>query len=199
MTETKEEFSWQYSLKRNTINIFEPITAETAERVISQLQYLDDKFRTDEVPMEERIITIQIDSPGGSVSDGLAIYDTMNYIDAKIATVGLGMCASMAAFLLSSGTRGMRRATENCEILIHQPLGGASGQASDIIIAANHIERIRARLNKIMAENTDQPVRKIQKDTDRDTIMSAADAKEYGLIDHVIPSGNKAKGGNSHV
>ncbi len=197
MTEKKEEFSWQYSLKRNTINIFEPITAETAERVISQLQYLDDKFRTDEVPVEERIITIQIDSPGGSVSDGLAIYDTMNYIDAKIATVGLGMCASMAAFLLSSGTRGMRRATENCEILIHQPLGGASGQASDIIIAANHIERIRARLNKIMAENTHQPIRKIQKDTDRDTIMTAADAKAYGLIDQVIPSRNKAKGGKT--
>ena len=194
MTETKEEFSWQYSLKRNTINIFEPITAETAERVISQLQYLDDKFRTDEVPMEERIITIQIDSPGGSVSDGLAIYDTMNYIDAKIATVGLGMCASMAAFLLCSGTKGMRRATENCEILIHQPLGGASGQASDIIIAANHIERVRTRLNKIMSEATGQPVKKIQTDTDRDTIMTAAEAKAYGLIDCVIPVGNKFKG-----
>ena len=193
MMDKKEEFSWQYSLDQNTINIFEPIGSGTAERVVSQLLFLDDKFRKDEVPLEERIITIQIDSLGGSVSDGLAIYDTMNYIDAKIATVG------MAAFLLSAGTRGMRRATENCEILIHQPLGGASGQASDIIIAANHIERIRTRLNRIMAENTDQPIRKIQKDTDRDTIMSAADAKLYGLIDQVIPSRNKAKGGNSHV
>lgn len=193
--EAKEEFSWAYSLKRNTINIFEPITAETAERVVSQLQYLDDKFRTEEIPLEERIITIQIDSPGGSVSDGLAIYDTMNYIDARIATVGLGMAASMAAFLLSAGARGLRRATENCEILIHQPLGGASGQASDIIIAANHIERIRARLNLILSENTGQPIRKIQKDTDRDTIMSAEIAKAYGLIDEVIPSKNKAKGG----
>ena len=109
--QSKEEFSWGYSLNRNTINIFEPITAETAERVISQLQYLDDKFRTEDIPMEERVITIQIDSPGGSVSDGLAIYDTMNYIEAKIATVGLGMCASMAAFLLCSGTRGLRSAT----------------------------------------------------------------------------------------
>ncbi len=199
--QSKEEFSWSYSLKRNTINIFEPITAETAERVISQLQYLDDKFRTDEVPVEDRVITIQIDSPGGSVSDGLAIYDTMNYIDAKIATVGLGMAASMAAFLLSSGTRGLRSATENCEILIHQPLGGAQGQASDIIIAANHIERIRTRLNKIMAENAGQPLSKIKKDTDRDTIMSAADAKAYGLIDRVIPSKNKAKakGDNDNV
>ena len=195
MKDRKEEFSWAYSLKRNTINIFEPITAETAERVVSQLQYLDDKFRTEGTPEAERIITIQIDSPGGSVADGLAIYDTMNYIDAKIATVGLGMAASMAAFLLSAGTRGMRRATENCEILIHQPLGGASGQASDIIIAANHIERIRARLNKIMSENTNQPLKKIQKDTDRDTIMSAEAAQAYGLIDYVIPSKNKAKGG----
>ncbi len=194
MQNEKEEFSWGYSLKRNTINLFESITAETAERVINQLQYLDDKFRTDEVPMEERIIILQIDSPGGNVSDGLAIYDTMNYIDAKIATVGLGMCASMAAFLLSSGTRGMRRATENCEILIHQPLGGAQGQASDLILAAKHIERIRARLNRIMADNTHQPIKKIEKDTDRDTVMSAEAAKEYGLIDFVIPSKNKAKG-----
>lgn len=195
MTERKEEFSWAYSLKRNTINLFEPISAETAERVINQLQYLDDKFRTDEVPKEERVITIQIDSPGGNVSDGLAIYDTMNYIDAKIATVGLGMCASMAAFLLSAGTRGMRRATENCEILIHQPLGGAQGQAADVIIAANHIGRVRDRLNRILAENTGQTLKKIQKDTDRDTVMSAADAMAYGLIDEVIPSKSKAKGG----
>lgn len=193
--QTKEEFSWAYSLKRNTINIFEPITSETAERVISQLQYLDDKFRREDVPEEERIITLQLNSPGGSVADGLAIYDTMNYINASIATVGLGMCASMAAFLLSSGTRGMRRATENCEILIHQPLGGASGQASDIIIAANHIGRIRERLNGILAENTGRTLKQISKDTDRDTIMTAREAKNYGLIDVVIPSTNKAKEG----
>ena len=193
MKEKKEEFSWAYSLRRNTINIFEPITSETAERVVSQLQYLDDKFRSEDTPTDERVITIQINSPGGSVSDGLAIYDTMNYIDAKIATVGIGMAASMAAFLLSAGTRGMRRATENCEVLIHQPLGGASGQASDIIIAANHIEQLRARLNRIMAENTNQSLKKIQKDTDRDTIMSAREAKAYGLIDDVIPGKNKAK------
>ena len=194
MKNQKEEFSWGYSLKRNTINIFEPITAETAERVISQLQYLDDKFRREGVPKDERIITIQIDSPGGSVSDGLAIYDTINYIDAKIATVGLGLAASMAAFLLCSGTKGMRSATENCEILIHQPLGGASGQASDVIIAARHIERIRERLNRIMSENTQQPLKRIVKDTDRDTIMSADEAKAYGLIDYVIPGKNKARG-----
>lgn len=194
MKDTTEQFSWSYSLDRNTINIFEPITAATADRVISQLQYLDDRFRNEHVPYSERIITIQIDSPGGSVADGFAIYDTMNYIDAKIKTVGLGMVASMAAFLLSAGTRGMRYATENCEILIHQPLGGASGQASDVIIAAKHIERVRARLNRILAENTGRTLRQIQKDTDRDTIMSADAAKQYGLIDCVIPSKNKARG-----
>ena len=190
----KEEFSWSYSLNRNTINLFGAIDTQMAERVINMLQYLDDKFKREDAPMEERIITLQIDSPGGSVSDGLAIYDTMNYIDAKIATVGLGMAASMGAFLLSAGSKGLRRATEHCEILIHQPLGGAQGQASDIIIAAKHIERTRDRLNRILSENTGQTMKTIQKDTDRDTIMSAREAKEYGLIDFVLPSRNKAKG-----
>lgn len=182
----RENFSWEYSLNRNTVNIFGVVDTQMAELVISQLQYLDDKFKTNDVPSSDRIITLQINSPGGSVSDGLAIYDTMNYIDAKIRTVGLGMCASMGAFLLSSGTRGMRSATRNCEILIHQPIGGASGQASDIIIAANHIERMRSRLNNILSVNTGRPIRKIQKDTDRDTILTADQAKEYGLIDVVI-------------
>lgn len=189
----QEQFSFMYSLNRNTVNIFEPITSATAERVISELLYLDDKFKKEKVPQEERIITIQINSPGGSVSDGLAIYDTMQYIDAKIATVGLGLCASMAAFLLSSGTKGMRRTTENCEIVIHQPLGGASGQATDIIIAANHISYIRLKLNKILANNTGQSLKKIQKDTERDNIMNALEAKEYGLIDSVIQSKYKTR------
>ena len=191
--ETKEGFSREYALNRNTINLFGVIDTAMADFVTSELQYLDDKFKREDVPLEDRIITLQINSPGGSVSDGLAIYDTLNYIDAKIRTVGLGMCASMGAFLLSSGTRGMRTATENCEILIHQPLGGASGQASDIIIAANHIERTRSRLNRILSENTGKPVRTIQKDCDRDKIMTAAEALRYGLIDVVIPSRNKAK------
>lgn len=190
----REEFSYLYSIKRNTVNIFGAIDTVMAEQVISQLQYLDNKFKTEDVPESERVITIQINSPGGSVSDGLAIYDTMNYIDAKIETVGLGMAASMGAFLLSAGTRGMRKATENCEILIHQPLGGASGQASDIIIAARHIEGIRSRLNEILSQNTGKTVEEIQRDTDRDTILSAKDAKDYGLIDVVVPSKNKARG-----
>lgn len=189
----REEFSYLYSIKRNTVNIFGPIDAAMAEQTISQLQYLDNKFKIEDVPEAERVITIQINSPGGNVADGLAIYDTMNYIDAKIETVGLGMAASMGAFLLSAGTRGMRKATENCEILIHQPLGGASGQAADIIIAAKHIESIRTRLNRILAENTGKTMATIQRDTDRDTIMSAKEAREYGLIDVVVPSKNKAR------
>ncbi len=181
----KEEFSSQYSLRRNTINIFEPITEATSERVISQIQYLEDNGAEE--------IIIQINSPGGSVSAGLAIYDTLNYSKARIVTVGVGMVASMGAFLLSAGSRGYRRATKNCEILIHQPLGGASGQASDIIIAAEHIKRTRDKLNRILAENTGKPIKTIERDTDRDYIMSADEAIEYGLIDTVIPSPNKAK------
>lgn len=187
MIKKKEEFSFDYSLKRNTVNLFGVIDDAMAETVISQLQYLDDNGAEE--------ITLQINSPGGSVSAGLAIYDTMNFIKARIVTVGIGMAASMAAFLLSSGSRGYRRATENCEILIHQPLGGASGQASDIIIAANHIERIRKRLNRILSENTGKPIRTVQADTDRDKIMTADEALKYGLIDAVIKSPNKAKEG----
>jgi len=187
MNFNQDEFSLQYSLKRNTVNIFGEINDSLAALVIAELQYLDD-HGADE-------ITIQINSPGGSVSAGLAIYDTMNYIHARIVTVGLGMCASMAAFLLSSGTKGYRKATANCEILIHQPLGGASGQASDIIIAARHIERTRTRLNTILSENTGKPVETIAIDTDRDNIMTADEALSYGLIDEVIPGRNKAKEG----
>ncbi len=182
----KEEFSYMYSLNRNTINIFEAITESTAERVISQLLYLDYKFKSDDVPKKERIITLQINSPGGSVSDGLAIYDTMRYVDAKICTVGLGICASMGAFLLAAGTKGLRRVSENCEVLIHQPLGGAQGQASDIIIAARHIEKVRERLNKILAANTGKSIEQIRRDTDRDTVFDAAEALEYGLVDEII-------------
>lgn len=193
--EIKEPFSREYALNRNTICIFGVIDTPLALLVISEIQYLCDKFSREDVPIEDRIITLQINSPGGSVSDGLAIYDTLNYCDAKVRTVGLGMCASMGAFLLSSGSRGMRTATENSEILIHQPLGGASGQASDILIAADHINKTRARLNRILAENTGKPIEVIQADTDRDKIMTAQEALEYGLIDVVIPGRNKAKEG----
>lgn len=188
-----EKFSREYALKRNTINIFGEINTAMAEYVISQLQYLDDRFKTERTPEKDRVITIQINSPGGSVTDGLAIYDTMNYVEAKIATVGIGMAASMGAFLLSAGTKGMRSCTENCEVLIHQPLGGASGQAEDIILAANHIKRTRDRLNRILSENTGKTISKIAKDTDRDNAMTAQQAFEYGLIDRVLPRRNKGE------
>lgn len=193
MKDETNKFSWEYSLYKNTVNIFGLIDTRMAEIVISQLQYLDNRFKENNLPMEERVITIQIDSQGGSVADGLAIYDAMNYVDAKISTVALGMAASMGAFLLSSGSKGLRRATQNCEILIHQPLGGAQGQASDIMIAARHIERTRNRLNEILAENTGQSIETISNDTDRDNIMTAEEAQIYGLIDEVIVSKNKAK------
>ena len=182
-----ENFSAEYSLRRNQVNIFHSIDDALAELVIAQIQCLDDKG-VDE-------ITVQINSPGGSVTAGMAIYDTLNYSKARIVTVGVGMCASMGAFLLSAGSKGYRRATENCEILIHQPLGGASGQASDIIIAAEHIRRTRDNLNRILAENTGKTIEEIARDTDRDYIMTAKEALEYGLIDVVINAENKAKGG----
>lgn len=182
-----------YSLQQNTVNIFGVIDTEMASLVIEQLLYLDNKFKKENTPRNERIITIQINSPGGAVSDGFAIYDTMNYIDATIITVGVGLAASMGAFLLAAGDKGYRRATENCEIMIHQPLGGAKGQASDIIIAAKSIDKTRKRLNTILAENTGKTIAQIKKDTDRDRILSADEAVKYGLIDFVIPRKVKGK------
>lgn len=185
--DNREEFSFNYSLEHNTINVFGPIDDRMAELVIAQLQYLDNKGAEE--------IIIQFNSPGGSVSAGLAIYDVMNFVKARIITVALGTVASMAAFLLSAGSKGYRRATQNSEILIHQPLGGAQGQASDIIIAANHIKRTKDLLNRILSENTGKPIEIIEQDTDRDKILNAEEALEYGLIDEVIPGKNKAKGG----
>ena len=182
----KEEFSPLYSLKRNTINLFGAIDDRMAELVIAQLQYLEDK--------EVGEIIMQINSPGGSVSAGLAIYDTMNYIKARIVTVGIGMAASMGAFLLSAGSKGYRRATENTEVLIHQPLGGATPQDIQIIIAGKHIERTQNNLNCILCENTGKLMRVIEEDTDRECTKTAHQAVAYGVIDEVIPSGNKARG-----
>lgn len=186
MTKLNEPYSENYSLKRNTVNLFGPIDDQMAEQVISQIQYLD-------YNNAEEII-LQINSPGGSVSAGLAIYDTLCFIKARVRTVAIGMAASMAAILLSAGSRGCRFASANSQILIHQPLANASGQASDIIIAANHIEQVRKRLNQILADNTGKPLRTIQRDTDRDKIMTAEEAKLYGIVDFVIAGKNKAKG-----
>ncbi len=150
-----------------------------ANVIISQLIYLEGKDPTKD-------ISLYINSPGGSVSAGLAIYDTMNYIKCDVSTICIGMAASMGAFLLSSGARGKRYALPNAEVMIHQPLGGAQGQASDIKIAAEHILRTKAKLNRILAENCGQDISKVERDTDRDNWLSAEEARAYGLIDRVF-------------
>ncbi len=191
-----EVLSDQYLLKKNQIYIFGVIETGMAARVIPQMHYIEQKMIEENLPEEERVLTILINSPGGSVTDGLAIYDTINALQCHVRTICVGMAASMGAFLLSSGTKGMRLALPNSEILIHQPLGGAQGQASDIIIAARHIERTRKRLNTILAMNTGKTVRRIAADTDRDYTMTAAEAKKYGLVDEVLePDTIKAVGG----
>ncbi len=150
-----------------------------ANVIISQLIYLEGKDPTKD-------ISLYINSPGGSVSAGLAIYDTMNYIKCDVSTICIGMAASMGAFLLSSGAKGKRFALPNAEVMIHQPLGGAQGQASDIKIAAEHILRTKAKLNRILAENCNQDISKVERDTDRDNWLSADEARAYGLIDRVF-------------
>ncbi|MGI6213310.1 MAG: ATP-dependent Clp endopeptidase proteolytic subunit ClpP [Christensenellales bacterium] len=150
----------------------------TANLVVGQLLYLETKDTSKD-------ISLYINSPGGSVSAGFAIYDTMNYIKCDVSTICVGLAASMGAFLLSSGTPGKRFALPNSEIMIHQPLGGASGQASDIKIQAEHILKVKRKLNECLSKNTNQPIERIERDTDRDFFMSAEEAKEYGLIDKV--------------
>lgn len=155
------------------------IDDNVANLVIAQLIYLEGKN-------PDKDIFIYINSPGGSVSAGFAIYDTMQYIKCDVTTICVGLAASMAAFLLSSGTKGKRFALPNSEIMIHQPLGGAQGQASDIEIQARHIARIKQKLNTILSENTGKSLKVIEKDTDRDNYMTAAEAKDYGLVDKIF-------------
>lgn len=154
------------------------ITDEIANIIVAQLIYLEGKDPTKD-------ICLYINSPGGSVSAGLAIYDTINYIKCDVITTCIGLAASMGAFLLASGTKGKRFALANAEIMIHQPLGGAQGQASDIEIQANHIKKIKEKINKVLSERTGQSLKKVEKDTDRDYYMSAEEALEYGLIDKI--------------
>jgi ATP-dependent Clp protease protease subunit len=154
------------------------INDQTANLVIAQMIYLEGKD-------PDKDIMMYINSPGGSVVAGLAIYDTMNYIKCDVCTVCVGMAASMAAVLLSSGAKGKRFALPNSEIMIHQPLGGFQGQASDIKIHADHIMKTKKLLNKILAENSGANIEKLEKDTDRDNYMSAEEAKKYGLIDKI--------------
>ena len=166
-------------LKERIIFIGDEINQATASIVVAQLLFL-----AAEDP--EKDISIYINSPGGSVTDGFAIFDTMNHIKPDVSTICVGLAASMGAFLLSSGARGKRYALPNSEIMIHQPLGGAQGQASDIKIQADHILKTKYRLNKILAKNSGKPYEEVEKDTDRDNYLSAEDAKEYGLIDEIF-------------
>ena len=154
------------------------INDQTANLIIAQLIYLEGKD-------PDKDIMMYINSPGGSVVAGMAIFDTMNYIKCDVCTVCVGLAASMAAILLSSGSKGKRFALPNSEVMIHQPLGGFSGQASDIKIHAEHMMRTKKLINKILSENTGMPIETIEKDTDRDNFMSAEEAKKYGLIDKI--------------
>lgn len=157
------------------------INDAVADAVVAQLIYLEGKD-------PDKDISLYINSPGGSVTAGFAIYDTMNYIKCDVSTICIGLAASMGAFLLSSGKKGKRYALPNSEIMIHQPLGGAQGQASDIKIQADHIIKTKKRLNEILAKNSGKPFSEVEKDTDRDNYLSAEEAKEYGLIDEIFES-----------
>ena len=174
-------------LKDRIIFLGTPINDTVANIVVAQLLFL-------QAEDPDKDISLYINSPGGSITAGMAIYDTMNFIKPDVSTICIGMAASMGAFLLAAGQKGKRFALPNSEVMIHQPLGGAQGQATDIEIAAKRILKMRDRLNQILAERTGQPLERIQKDTDRDNFLTAAEAVEYGLIDKVItaePSGKK--------
>lgn len=165
-------------LKNRIILLSGEIDDILANTVVAELLYLDSLSHED--------ISIYINSPGGNVTSGFAIYDTMNFIKSDVSTICLGMAASMAAFLLSSGKEGKRYALPNSEVMIHQPLGGASGQATEIKIAAEHILKTKKKLNEILAKNTGKSIKQIENDTDRDNYLSANDAKDYGLVDKIL-------------
>ena len=165
-------------LKDRIIILSGEIDDNLANSIVAQLLYLDS--------LNHDAINLYINSPGGSITAGMAIYDTMNYIKSKVSTICIGMAASMAAFLLSSGEKGMRFILPNGEVMIHQPLGGAQGQATEIKIAAERILKLKEKLNKILSENTGQQLEKIQNDTERDYFLSADEALKYGLIDKIL-------------
>ena len=171
-------------LKERIIFLGEEVNATTASLIVAQLMFL-------EAEDPEKDIHFYINSPGGSVTDGFAIYDTMNYVKCDVATYCMGMAASMGAFLLAGGAKGKRYALPNAEVMIHQPLGGAKGQATEIDIAAKQILRTKERLNRILSENTGKPIDVIAADTERDNWKTAEEALEYGLIDHIITTRGK--------
>lgn len=165
-------------LKDRIIILTGEIDDNVASSVVGQLLYLDSLNHND--------ISLYINSPGGSITSGMAIYDTMNFIKSKVSTICLGMAASMGAFLLSSGEKGKRFCLPNSEVMIHQPLGGAQGQATEIKIAAEHILKTKQKMNQILAQNTNQPLDVIELDTERDHYLSASEALEYGIIDQIL-------------
>jgi len=165
-------------LKDRIIILNGEIDDKLASIIVAELLYLEAESHED--------ISLYINSPGGSITAGMAIYDTMNFIKSKVSTICIGMAASMAAFLLSSGEKGKRMILPNSEVMIHQPLGGAQGQATEIKIAAERIIKLKDKINKILAKNTNQPLEKIEKDTERDYFLSAKEAKNYGIIDKII-------------
>ena len=165
-------------LKNRIILLSGEITDEVANSVVAQILYLDSLNHDD--------ISLYINSPGGSVTAGMAIYDTMNFVSSDVSTICLGMAASMAAFLLSSGEKGKRLILPNGEVMIHQPLGGAQGQATEIKIAAEHILKLRKKLNEILAKNTNQEINTIEPDTERDNFMDSKEALDYGIVDKII-------------
>lgn len=166
-------------LNDRIIMLNEEVNNASAGVIVAQLLYLEGQD-------PEKDISLYINSPGGVITDGMAIYDTMQYIKCDVSTICIGMAASMGAFLLAAGTKGKRFALPNSEIMIHQPSGGAQGQATDISIHANHILRTKKRLNQILSERTGQPLEVIERDTERDNFLSAQEALEYGLVDKVI-------------
>lgn len=169
-------------LKDRIIMLGSQIDDNVANSIVSQLLFL-------QAQDSEKDIYLYINSPGGSVTAGFAIYDTIQHIKPDVQTICIGMAASMGSFLLAAGAKGKRFALPNAEVMIHQPLGGAQGQATEIEIAANHILKTREKLNRILSERTGQSIEKIQQDTDRDNFLTAAEAKEYGLIDEVMEIG----------
>lgn len=166
-------------LKDRIILLGDEVNHVTANLIVAQLLFL-------EADDPDKDISLYINSPGGSIVDGMAIYDTMQYIKPDVSTICMGMAASMGAFLLAGGTKGKRFALPNAEIMIHQPLGGTRGQATDIQIHAEHIIKTKKRMNEMLSENTGQPLKKIEKDVERDYFMSATEGKAYGIIDEVI-------------
>jgi ATP-dependent Clp protease protease subunit len=171
-------------LKDRIIFLGSPINDAVANAIIAQMLFLAAQD-------SEKDISIYINSPGGSITAGMAIYDTMQFIKPDVSTICVGLAASMGAFLLTAGAKGKRFSLPNSEVMIHQPLGGAEGQASDIEIRAKRILKMRENLNRILAERTGQPLERIEKDTDRDYFMSAEEAKNYGIIDKVIENATK--------